>query len=157
MFLKTVGRWPNQRSIALPMPRYLLHELLLVGQRGQAVEMGLAQQLDAAGRDQLLKALQHVGRPFGTLVEQRAAQAERHLEPAIRPPNEIRQQTVGRQVALVRNPTENAPVGLGIEVLGVSPDVEDPVLTEPEGLVDLGVDADVGHRALHAGDCLARS
>ena len=134
------------------MPLHLLQGKLCFGdQRGEAVEVGLPEQLHPSRLHQLLKAFQHIRRPFGALVQQGTAQTQRELELTARAPDLFRQQSVSRQIALVRHPTQNPAIGLGVEVVTTAADVKHPVPREAVWLMYLRIDADLFHGQLQAG------
>jgi hypothetical protein len=139
--------WPLAKEPLdqIPMQRDLFPELGGVGERREAMIVRLAEELDAAGRDQRTEAFQRVARVRFELLDQRPAQRHRDFERAVRLGDESSEQRIGRDVASLGDTPEDVGVLLLVEVARAVADVEHPERAQPIRLVDLEVAAHVSH------------
>jgi hypothetical protein len=130
--------------------RDLLVELGGVEQRGERVVRRLAEELDAARPREALEALERLGRPLLHLVERRPRDRVRAAEAALVARDEVLDERVHRQVALLRDAPDDPRVLGVVEVVVGVPDVEERVAAQAERLVHLEVEDEVGHRTSSA-------
>ena len=118
---------------------HLVDELGGGGQGGKRVVVGLAEELHLAGGRKLTEAVQHLGGVAVELLERRAGDRKSHLELALALGDGLEKQFIHRQIALLRHSLEDGAVGVVVVVVGVLSYIEEPVLTEPCGLMDLEI------------------
>ena len=123
----------------------LLLKILLRGQRGQRVGVGLGQKLHASRRRQLLERVEDLGGERTELLDGDAGDRERAAEPAFVLPDELQQQGVHRQVALAGHLLHDRAVQEVIQIIMVFAHVEETVFLQTPGLMYLKIDANGFH------------
>ena len=118
---------------------HLVAEFGLRSQRGQGVVIGLGQEFHAAGIGQGAERINHFGGIALKLLQHAAGERKSHLECPFLLLDDIQQQLVHRQIALLCHPLEDGPVGKIVIVVGILADIEKPVQAQPRGLVDLEI------------------
>jgi hypothetical protein len=113
----------------------LAAELLARVQERERVVVRLAEELDAAGVAQPLKALEHLRRRLADLLQRGAGDRERDAEAALVLADGVEQRLVGGEVAGAGHLATQLGVLRLVEVVTVG--VENAIPAEPERLVDL--------------------
>ena len=106
--------------------------------------VGFGEELDAAGLGECVEQVQDFRREGFELFEGRAGDGECETEPALVLLDEGEEKSQCREVAIFGDAIDDDLVVADVEVIVCG--VEDGVLPQAEGLVDLEVEADRGHK-----------
>lgn len=118
----------------------LVGELVLGVDVAQGVEVGLGDELAAAGFGELYEEVEHIWAELFPLVDDGACDGVGEAEVSLVSFDEVEHEFGGWAVALVGDFVADLAVGVFVEVEGVC--VEDGVGLEAVGLVDLEVEVD---------------
>lgn len=129
----------------LVMDSDLFHPLVGREEEGEGVGIGFSKDFHAARVYQFLEALQNIWCVLHHLFDKDAGKREGHLELAIVSLDELQEQRVHGQIALVRHLQHDGPVGIIVLVHVVVTNVEERVMPEPVGLMNLKVETDGRH------------
>ena len=121
---------------------HLVREFRRGSQGGEGVVIGLAQEFHLARGRQLAEAVEHLGSVAVELFESRTGDGKSQLELALAFGDRLQEQLVHGQVAFLRNPFEDGPVGKIVVIMGVLAYIEEAVLAQSRGLMDLEIEAD---------------
>ena len=114
---------------------HLVLELGLGGHGSQGMVIGLAEELDLAGVRESLETLDDFGGIALEEFERGTRNGEGELERAFVGLQQVEQDGIHREIALLNGPPDDIPVGKVIVVVGIFPDVEKTVLTQPGRLM----------------------
>ena len=115
------------------------HKLVGVVERRQAVGIGLAQELDAAGSGQFLHRVDELGYILFQLLQRGAADGEGHFELLAVFLDHVEQHLVGGQIRPLCDARDDVIVGKVIIVVVVVADVEETVMFQAERLMNLEI------------------
>jgi hypothetical protein len=123
-------------------------EFNLRKREGQGVVVGFIEEFHATGVGQVLKEFQDGGLVPGELFEGDSGNGEGDLEPAPMMADLLQQDIGGGQVARLGDPLKDGAIFFLIFIRVFPADIEEGIMAEADGLVDLEITTDGGHKEL---------
>ena len=138
---ESLGRHAEIFLDRLLVPADLVLEFLLGSEGRERMVVGLAEELHLAGIGKFPETLHDLRSIAVELFERGAGNRERKLELALALRDLLEEQLVHRQVALLRHPFKDCPVGKIVIVVRILTYIEKAVQTESRRLMDLKIQA----------------